>query len=1029
MFLKNIPLVLTRATRTLIAKASNLSPRLKASAAFLTLCLIVGAFWIQPALANTAPQPTPAATSLASIADYIWSFFASNNDGRGRIPKPSPVDDGPYLGERQSAEPTPAAALPCSSSGVILNVPGTYPNIQTAINAASPLGGDTIAVAAGTYIEQLSINKCLTIQGAGVGQTIIQSPATLAASLIPGFTNRSIVEARANSYVTINDVTITGPVPFYNDTFGVFVGESATLKMSHARVTAIHQTSGIDGAQDGQGIVAGSVAANTIGSLDLDDVVVDDYQKNGIIVTRNGSTATLNNITVNGMGPTNLIAQNGVQIGDGASATISNSSINDNQYTPNTWAATGLLPVEVSPVTVTNTTFTGNSYAIYEYDSSVPVTPAAFSVTGSTFTNNPGAAILYFAVANPTITDNTISGSNTGIAGYLIDGQTSTIQRNSITNAVGTASTALYFGNYSGTVTTATVNAHFNRISSDNVGGQVGLQNDSGSSVNAENNWWGCNAGPGGTGCDTVTGSGATTYNPWLTLTGITAIPTTVGYGGTSAVSGVTLCINSASTDVCSPTDHTPDGLSLAYTSNPGTAGSVAPPTGTFTTGDASGTTFTAGPGPLVGDQIEAASATFDNETISTNIVVSDGTAPTVSSITLADADPTNAGSVDFTVTFSESVSSVDVADFSLTTTGSISGASVSSVAGSGSVYTVTVSTGSNSGTIRLDVPNTATINDLSGTALSAAFTTGQAYTIDKDGPTGTLAQASGQADPTAASPIHFTVTFSEAVMGFDDTDVTFLDTPDDAFFDVNPTVVVTGGPTTFDIAVSGMNQPGFVRPLVGAGAVTDTAGNSSADVVEGDNSVYYTVGAATLVVDVDGLASSTDCNASFPTAYTTIQSAINAASNGNTIKVCPGTYAENLIVDKQVTLTGPNAGVAGSGSRTAEAIITTPISAPTGASNYIVGIKASGVTVDGFTIDGDNPGLTSGVDINGKDVDAAVGIDSLNSSNVGIYGGGAGHFNPNVAIRNNVVAILWANIATSMFKIKSLYEPECVGY
>src|SRR5690606_17722868 len=162
-----------------------------------------------------------------------------------------------------------------------------------------------------------------------------------------------------------------------------------------------------------------------------------------------------------------------------------------------------------------------------------------------------------------------------------------------------------YFDDYSGAVTTATVNAHFNRISSDSVGGMIGLENDSGSSVNAENNWWGCNAGPGGTGCDTVTGSGSTDYGPWLTLTGITASPTTVNYSGNSTVSGVTLCVNSAPTNVCSPTDHTPDGLSLSYSSNPGTAGSVAPTAGTFTTGDASGTTFTAGQGPLVGDQIE----------------------------------------------------------------------------------------------------------------------------------------------------------------------------------------------------------------------------------------------------------------------------------------------------------------------------------------------------------------------------------------------------------------------------------------
>src|SRR5207253_48105 len=78
-----------------------------------------------------------------------------------------------------------------------------------------------------------------------------------------------------------------------------------------------------------------------------------------------------------------------------------------------------------------------------------------------------------------------------------------------------------------------------------------------------------------------------------------------------------------------------------------------------------------------------------------------DRTAPTVSSITRADASPTNAAGVHFTVAFSENVSGVDAGDFALAGTGT-SGASVSSVTGSGSSYTVTVATGAD-GTLRLD--------------------------------------------------------------------------------------------------------------------------------------------------------------------------------------------------------------------------------------------------------------------------------------------------------------------------------------
>jgi CSLREA domain-containing protein len=101
---------------------------------------------------------------------------------------------------------------------------------------------------------------------------------------------------------------------------------------------------------------------------------------------------------------------------------------------------------------------------------------------------------------------------------------------------------------------------------------------------------------------------------------------------------------------------------------------------------------------------------------------------PNVSAIVRASTSPTSAASVNFTVTFSESVQNVDTGDFTLTTTG-VTGASVTSITPvSASVYTVSVNTGSGSGTLRLDV-NSATIEDLSGNPLSGLpFTSGEEY-------------------------------------------------------------------------------------------------------------------------------------------------------------------------------------------------------------------------------------------------------------------------------------------------------------
>jgi hypothetical protein len=142
---------------------------------------------------------------------------------------------------------------------------------------------------------------------------------------------------------------------------------------------------------------------------------------------------------------------------------------------------------------------------------------------------------------------------------------------------------------------------------------------------------------------------------------------------------------------------------------------------------------------------------------------------PTVTSIVRAASNPVNAANVDFTVTFSETVTDVDTADFSLTTTG-VAGAAVSGVSGSGSVYTITVTTGTGSGTIRLDLPISATINDSALNSLgSLPFTSGASYTIDKTAPQVTSIRS------IVNGNINFLARFSEAVTGVDISDFSLI--------------------------------------------------------------------------------------------------------------------------------------------------------------------------------------------------------------------------------------------------------------
>jgi Glucodextranase, domain B len=117
---------------------------------------------------------------------------------------------------------------------------------------------------------------------------------------------------------------------------------------------------------------------------------------------------------------------------------------------------------------------------------------------------------------------------------------------------------------------------------------------------------------------------------------------------------------------------------------------------------------------------------------------------------------------------------------------------------------------------------------------VSACSTTSVTYVEDSVAPTVTINQAGGQSDPTNVSPINFTVTFSEPVTGFTTADVTLGGTAGAT------NKVATGGPTVYNVAVSGMTTNGTVTATVVANAATDLAGNNSSASTSTDNSVTF---------------------------------------------------------------------------------------------------------------------------------------------------------------------------------------------
>ena len=219
---------------------------------------------------------------------------------------------------------------------------------------------------------------------------------------------------------------------------------------------------------------------------------------------------------------------------------------------------------------------------------------------------------------------------------------------------------------------------------------------------------------------------------------------------------------------------------------------------------------------PLGG--VGAGNGNFDGGDVYTVIKA----APTVTGSLRADPNPTAAGNVHFTVTFSEDVSGVDASDFALATTGSISGASVADISGGGNTYTVNVNTGTGDGTLRLDIIDDDSIMNTTSTPLGGAgagngsFTSGEAYTIDRSAAivTGSLR---ADTNPTAAESVNFTVIFSESVSGVDASD-----------FFLTTTGAIAGASIT---GISGSGNTYTVTVGTGSGD-----GNLRLDVIDNDS-------------------------------------------------------------------------------------------------------------------------------------------------------------------------------------------------
>ncbi len=134
-------------------------------------------------------------------------------------------------------------------------------------------------------------------------------------------------------------------------------------------------------------------------------------------------------------------------------------------------------------------------------------------------------------------------------------------------------------------------------------------------------------------------------------------------------------------------------------------------------------------------------------------------------SIAVSGTPAANADTIEYTVTFDNSVTGVDVSDFVLTTTSGTATGNITGVSGSGNTYTVTVDTLTGAGGLRLDLKDSGTdIDDGSGTPLGA-YTSGEIHVVDKAGPVVTAVAVPADDTYTAGDTLDFTLVFDEDVI------------------------------------------------------------------------------------------------------------------------------------------------------------------------------------------------------------------------------------------------------------------------
>ncbi|ASD64151.1 Calx-beta domain-containing protein [Bdellovibrio bacteriovorus] len=155
--------------------------------------------------------------------------------------------------------------------------------------------------------------------------------------------------------------------------------------------------------------------------------------------------------------------------------------------------------------------------------------------------------------------------------------------------------------------------------------------------------------------------------------------------------------------------------------------------------------------------------------------------------------------------------------------------------------------------------------------ALTSATTA--TWTQDLAAPTLTINQKAGQADPTNAVPVEFTIVASEAIANFAVADITQSGTASGITWSLT-----TSDNITWSLKATAITGAGTLIPSITANKVTDAAGNNNTASTSTDNQITYETTKPSLTINQK--AGQTDPTNTLPVEFTVVfTEAVNAST------------------------------------------------------------------------------------------------------------------------------------------------------